>query len=233
MGSLRDGHRGRTGWRCRYHHKGRLHIEGNTLALIGEDLLDAIYERAQKTFGPEGDLAYKPFRLYVRNMFLRGNWSGIAVGQTTNLMASLLFPSATVLASVPGTLPGPAVLVPEVDDPSAEPGCNYWTSPDSHRTRLAPNSDFYMLTARLAEYQRQVGPERSTKKRVTGAGSKEHTTYLKALVQYAVGGEDVVMKRLLQRRKAKEGLTMAALDEALVVPNLNMSNTCTPSQATI
>lgn len=71
---------------------------------------------------------------------------------------------------------------------------------------------------RLAEYQRYVGPERSKNKRVTGTDSKEYTTYLKALVQYAVGGEDVFMKRLLQRRKAKEeGLTMAVLDEALVV----------------
>ncbi|GAU90306.1 hypothetical protein RvY_02741 [Ramazzottius varieornatus] len=194
--------------------KGRHHIKGSTLALIGEDLHDATYERARKTFGSEEEFAYSIFRRHIQAMFcLKGR---VYVEESTRLMASILFPSMVDASS--GSNAVPALLVPEVDDPPAEPGCNYWTSPAPHRTRLSPNSDFYMLTARLVEYQRYLGPQRSKRKQIQGAGNREYTGYLKALVAYAVGGEGVFVKRLLQRRRAKkEGKTVTVLDEAMIV----------------
>ena len=96
------------------------------------------------------------------------------------------------------------------DEPAAQSGYNHWTTPSPSRTRLSLNSHFYMDKTRLAEYQRYLGPE-CAKTRTY----RDWASYLDALIQHAAGGEEHFLKRLLQRRKAQNGMTV--LDDALTL----------------
>ncbi|GAU90307.1 hypothetical protein RvY_02742 [Ramazzottius varieornatus] len=190
-------------------HKGQKESRGSILALIGDDIFEAIWARAQKTFGKELKPTLKDFRAslwgYLRPPKRRG--TAVDVSRNAPLMASILFRADASGAT--GLVP-----LPDVDDAPAEAGCNYWTRPAPHRTRLSPNWDIYMQTARLVEYQRYLGPERAKIKMVR-AGA-EYALYLKALVPYAVGGEEAFLKRVLQQKNAmRKGKRVALLDDAL------------------
>ncbi|GAU90315.1 hypothetical protein RvY_02748 [Ramazzottius varieornatus] len=179
-----------------------------SLALIGDDIFEAIYLRTRKTFGVEDTLTMSQFRGFIRGYLERRK--EIKVNEDTGLMASVLF------RPIPSTSKWPPVGSIGPRDPPAVPGCNYWISPGPHRTRLAPSSEFYVDTTRLAEYQRYLGPECG--KTTKGQHGKDWATYLKVLLQYAAGGEEQFLKRLLERRKAKqEGQVTAVLDDALVL----------------
>ena len=119
-------------------------------------------------------------------------------------MASILFQEPSTSQHVPSTSTSALAIV----DAAEQSGYNYWTTLALGRTRLSPNSDFYMDTTRLAEYQRYLGPE-CTKSKANRDG---WPSYLKALIQQAAGGEGHFLKRLLERRKAQNGMTV--LDDA-------------------
>lgn len=100
-----------------------------------------VSERAQNTFGKKAGPPLTDFRVFVGDFTrLKKNGYGVKVNVTSNrtLMASVLFQPS-------------AALVCGMDGPPAVPGCNYWTSPAPHRTRLSPSSNFYMQTVRFVE----------------------------------------------------------------------------------
>ena len=116
-------------------------------------------------------------------------WYSKTVEVNTGLMASILFPSASNVASSAA-----AVMRSDSQDRPVQPGCNYWNQPAPHRTRLSPNFPFYMETVRLAEYQRYLGPESARK-------NKDWNLYTWTLLQHALGGEEALLKKLLHLRK--------------------------------
>ena len=152
----------------------------------------------------EETLSATQFRKFVQGCIERKKAKELDVSKDTGLMASILFQAPSTSQKVPPTS-GLAI-----SDAPGQLGHNYWTTPAPSRTRLSFNSEFYMDTTRLAEFQRYSGPECAKKK-----ANKDWPSYLKAVIHHAAGGEEQFLKRLLERRKAKN--TMTVLDDALII----------------
>ncbi|GAU95940.1 hypothetical protein RvY_07457 [Ramazzottius varieornatus] len=175
-----------------------LKTAGGLLSLLGDNVIEAAYERTKKTFGLHDCFKLKAFRKGVGECQA---WHKKPTESNLGLMASVLFPFQTIVTGFSSVPPAPSEVLP------AEPGANYWITPASHRTRLSPRFSVYMDTVRLAEYQRYLGPE-STRK------NKDWSLYTWTLIQHAVGGEKVLLKKLLELGKANEPL-LEALDTEL------------------
>ncbi|GAU99139.1 hypothetical protein RvY_10181 [Ramazzottius varieornatus] len=169
--------------------------------LLGEDIPEAIYRRAKKVFDMASSVTLPDFRKQIAECKRsRGNKSNVDEGG--KVMASVLFD------------PNPKACcgrIPDSDDPPAKLGCNYWTTPTPHRTRLSLNSSFYMDTVKLAECQRYMGPESASKK-------KDWHIYARMLVQHAAGGEAAFFRICLERRKAQLKLNVldAPIRDAII-----------------
>lgn len=195
-----------------------LKTAGGLLSLLGDSVIDAAYgtsikaktwyntlrqpcfiaERTKKTFGLHDCFKLNAFRKGVGECQA---WHKKPTESNLGLMASVLFPFQTIVTDLFSVPPAASEGLP------AEPGANYWITPASHRTRLSPRFAVYMDTVRLAEYQRYLGPE-STRK------NKDWSLYTWTLIQHAVGGEKVLLKKLLELGKANEPL-LEAIDTEL------------------
>lgn len=205
------------------YREGLKHVPRGSMDLLGEDIPEAIYRklemvlnsfarllldhnslilsgRAKKVFDLTGSVTLPEFRKQIAECKRSRGTKNVDEGG--KVMASILFD------------PNPkacCVRAPDSDDPPAKPGCNYWTSPAPHRTRLALNSSFYMDKIKLAEYQRYMGPESASK-------NKNWHIYAKMLVQHAAGGEEAFFRICLERRKAKMNLNIldAPIRDAII-----------------
>ncbi|GAU99136.1 hypothetical protein RvY_10178-2 [Ramazzottius varieornatus] len=178
------------------YREGLKHVTRGGMALLGDDIVEAVYLRTKKTFRLD-EMSLSDFRTHITDCHLC-RAPKFHLAECTTVMASVLFPPESTSSFF--------TLVPGAEDPPAKPGYNYWTTPAPHRTCLSLNSEFYMDKIKLAEYQRYMGPESSRK-------NKDWTVYLKILVHHAVGGEEAFLKMSLERRKA--GRSPAVLDASL------------------